>query len=96
MRDTTPPVNHHLPRQPTGHGTGQDASLTDQINHTMPDLNHHPADPSNTRPLHSSQWGSVRSLTKQERFLCRTSLYIGDRIAESSDRISSGIPISTL
>ena len=58
MRDTTPPVNHHLPRQPTGHGTGQDASLTDQINHTMPDPNHHPTDSSNTRPLHLIQWAA--------------------------------------
>jgi len=60
MSNTTHPMNQHRPRQPAEHGTDQDASLTDQINHTMTDPHHHPTDSSSTPPLHSNQGGETQ------------------------------------
>ncbi len=61
MRDTTLPVNRHLPRQPTGRVEHHDAPLTDHpADHPMANSHHHPTEPSSTPPLHSNQRGDTQ------------------------------------
>jgi len=61
MRDTTLPVNRHLPRQPTGHGTDHDAPLTDHpADHPMANSHHQSTERSSTPPLHSNQRGDTQ------------------------------------